>query len=136
MLPIVVHADDEIAVIQYLSQVPEVTALCPPDAIRTELPAQPRVSYPTVLITRLAGEGIWPGLDEPVLAVDVYCSTKRDAKRLAQTVRGAILAIANDSVAECVLVSAVEEVGPQWLPDTIPTPPVPRYTARYRVITH
>jgi len=46
------------------------------------------------------------------------------------------MAIANDTVTEGVLVSASEEVGPQWIPDAVVVPPLPRYVARYRVILH
>lgn len=134
MGPIVVHIDDELALIQHLCSIPAITDLCVAGRIATELPAHP--TYPAVLITRVSGQEIWPALDEPVIAVDVYGTGKRSAKQLMQTIRGAILAISNDIVPEGVLVSAVEELGPQWLPDTVPVPPVPRYTARFRVITH
>lgn len=133
--PIVVLPDDELAVLQYLKAVPELLALLPATQIRTELPNKP--TYPMVLITRGGGPAHDRGsIDEPALQVDVVGGDKRTCKRITQTVRAAILAIANDTVAEGVLVSASEEVGPAWLPDTIPTPPIPRYTARYRVLLH
>ncbi len=134
--PVTVLPDDELALIQYLRTVPEVTALVPGARITTELPPSP--TYPVVLVQRAGGVGIWPALDDAALQVDVVAAAgqRRACKVLAQTVRGAILAIANDTVAEGVLASGSEEVGPQYLPDTIPNPPLPRYTARYRVITH
>ena len=140
--PVTVLPDDELALIQYLRTVPEVTALVPGARITTELPPSP--TYPVVLVQRAGGVGIWPALDDAALQVDVVAAartdatpnTRRECKILAQTVRAAVLAIANDIVPEGVLVSASEEIGPQYLPDTIPNPPLPRYTARYRVITH
>jgi hypothetical protein len=134
MLPIVVHADAELAVIDYLCGVSQLTTLCAAGRIAAALPSHP--VFPAVLITRVGGQDIWPALDEAVIAVDVYGTDKGNAAAVMATVRGALLAISNDSVPGAVLVSAVEENGPQWLPDTIPVPPVPRYTARFRVITH
>lgn len=135
-LPLTQYPDDELALIQYLRTIPAVTALVPSARITTELPPNP--TYPVVLIQRAGGVGIWPALDDAALQVDVVADAgqRRACKILAQTVRAAVLAIANDIVPEGVLVSASEEIGPQYLPDTIPNPPLPRYTARYRVITH
>lgn len=132
--PVAAAPDDELAVIQYLRLAPEVTALIPAARITTELPPSP--VYPVVLIQRIGGVGIWPALDEPAQQIDVVGGTKAQCKTLALTVRAAILAIANDVVPAAVLASASEEVGPSWLPDTVPVPPIPRYTARYRVLLH
>ncbi len=134
MLPIVVHADAELAVISYLCTIPQLTTLCAGSRIATTLPARP--VYPAVLVTRVGGNEIWPALDVPVISVDVYGTDKANAAAVMATVRGALLAIASDTVAGCVLVSAVEESGPQWIPDTIVPVPVPRYNARFRIITH
>lgn len=134
MQPLVVHADAELAVIQFLSALDAVVALVPYARISSELPARP--VYPAVLVTRVSGQVIYPALDQPAIAVDVYGTDKATAQRLMQTVRGALLSISNDRVPECVLVSAEEELGPQWLPDTVAATPIPRYTARYRVLTH
>lgn len=134
--PLALLPDDELALIQYLRTVTQVTALVPAARITTEIPPSP--VYPVVLIQRAGGTGIWPALDDAALQVDVVADAgkRRDCKILAQTVRAAILAIANDVVPEGVLASGSEEIGPQYMPDTIPNPPLPRYTARYRVITH
>lgn len=76
-------------------------------------------------------------MDEPAIQVDVIATDRTQAKKLMLTVRAAILAIANDIIPNVgVLVSAYEEVGPSWLPDTIPIPPLPRYVARFRVLLH
>lgn len=134
--PLAPLPDDELALIQYLRTVSAVTALVPAARITLELPPSP--TYPVVLIQRAGGVGIWPALDEPALQVDCVAAAgqRRACKVLAQTVRSAILAISNDVVGEGVLASASEEIGPQYLPDTIPNPPLPRYTARYRVLMH
>ena len=132
--PIVAAPDDELAVIQYLRGLAQVTALVPAASITTELPSSP--VYPVVLIQRIGGQMIWPALDEPAVQVDVLGVTKADTKTLTMVVRAAILAIANDIVSAAVLSSAYEEVGPSWLPDTVPVIPIPRYTARYRVLLH
>jgi len=137
--PITVLPDDELALIQFLRTVPEVTALVPAERITAQLGPQP--TYPAVLIHRVGGTaatepGRW--LDWASLQVDVYGPADRRAcKALAQTVRAAVLAIANDTVDEGVLCSASEEVPPQWLPDnTLSNPPLPRFTARYRIVLH
>jgi hypothetical protein len=133
--PVEVFPDDELALLQYLRAVPDLTALIDGDKILTELPASP--AYPYVLIQRAGGQvAVWQAVDEPALQVDVVGGTKFVCKQIMRTVRAAILAIGNDVVDEGVLSSATEEVGPQWLPDTIPTPPVARYTSRYRIFIH
>jgi hypothetical protein len=133
--PIVPMPDDELAVIQYLRTISVVTALVPAANIIQELPPTP--AYPYVLIQRAGGQvAVWQAIDEPAIQVDVLATTRGTAKRLMLAVRAAILSIANDVVPEAVLSSAYEEVGPSWLPDTVPVPPQPRYTARYRVLLH
>jgi len=134
--PLASLPDDELALIQYLRTVAQVTALVPGTRITTDLPPNP--IYPVILVQRAGGTAIWPALDDSALQVDVEAAAgqRRACKQLAQIVRAAILAIANDVVAEAVLASGSEEIGPQWMPDTIPVPPLPRYTARYRVLLH
>lgn len=138
--PITVLPDDELALLQYLRASPEVTALVDPGRITTQLGPQPGLdAAPAVLVTRLMGVGnstpYW--VDEPVLQVDVVGpADRRTCKVLAQTVRAAVVAIANDTVDEGVLCSASEEIPPQWLPDTLSNPPLPRFTARYRIVLH
>jgi hypothetical protein len=135
--PIVAMPDDELALIQYLRTVPEVTALIPGARITTELPPTP--TYPVILIQRAGGVAVnFRGIDEPALQGDVIADAgqRRACKVLMLNVRAAILAIANDVVPEAVLSSASEEVGPQWMPDTVVTPPLPRYHARFRVVLH
>lgn len=132
---IVVMPDDELALIEYLRSIPQITALVPAGRITLQLASPP--IYPAVLIQRIGGDtAVWPQIDQPAIQVDVVGGTRDQCKKLMLTVRAAILAIANDVVAEGVLSSASEEVGPSWLPDTIPVPPIPRYTARYRILLH
>lgn len=132
--PIADLPDDELALIQYLRGVPTVTSLVPPERITTDLGANP--VYPVVLVNRILGTTIAPGLDEASQQVDVIGGTKGACKRLTNAVRAAILAIADDVVPEATLASAEEETGPTWLPDTVPTPPLPRYTNRFLLLLH
>lgn len=133
--PLAVMPDDELAVIQYLRTITEVAALVTVGNIRTELPAQP--VYPYVLIQRAAGQAaVEQAIDLPAVQIDVVGGSKAACKKLMLTVRAAVLAIANDTVPEAVLASAYEEVGPSWLPDNVPVPPIPRYVARFRVYLH
>ncbi|MET4780810.1 hypothetical protein [Glaciihabitans sp. UYNi722] len=133
--PITPLPDDELALLQYLRGIPEVTTLIPAARLTTELPPTP--VYPVVLISLAGGTALVPrAIGEPAFQVDVVGGTKAQCKKLTLTIAAAILAIANDVVPEAVLVSATEEVGPSWLPDTVPVPPIPRYTARYRVLLH
>ena len=132
--PILTQADDELALLQYLRSRTEVTTLVSAANIILDLPPNP--VYPYILVLRAGGSQILPDIDDTALQVDVLGPTRGTSKRLALMVRAAILAIANDVVPEGVLCSAIEEIAPQWMPDTIPVPPQPRYTARYRVILH
>lgn len=133
--PVVAMPDDELATLQYLRTIPEVTALIPGARITTEMPPSP--TYPLVLVRRAGGQALIPqGIDETAQQIDVVGGTKSQCKRAALAIRAAILSIANDVVPEAVLCSGAEELGPQWFPDTVPTPPVSRYTARYSIILH
>lgn len=132
--PVAPLVDDELALIQYLRGVTEVAALIPGERITTELGANP--TYPVVLVNRMAGTSIAPGVDEPAVQVEAIGGTKGECKRLTQALRAAVLAIANDVVPAGVLASATEEMGPAWLPDTVPVPPLPRYVFRVGLLTH
>lgn len=132
--PLAVLPDGVLATQQYLRGIPEVTALIAAASIVSALPSKP--VYPYVIVQWAGGLGHWPAMDEPAIQIDVIGGTKFACGQLARTVRAAMWAVANDTVSEGVLVSAHEEVAPSWLPDNIPTPPMPRYTARYRILMH
>lgn len=134
--PLNVLPDDELALLTYLRGISAVTALVSAAKIIQQLPPTP--VYPYVLLQRAGGQSPdFRAMDEPAIQVDVLATDRQQAKKLMLTVRAAILAIANDIVPNVgVLVSAYEEVGPSWLPDTVPIPPLPRYVARFRVLLH
>ena len=133
--PVNVLPDSELALIQYLRNRTEVTALVPADRITTTLPPKP--TYPVVLVQRIGGIAeAWQAIDEPAYQVEVVGGSRYQCQTLARTVRACILAIRNDTVSEAVLVSASEEVGIQWIPDAVVVPPLARYVARYRVLLH
>jgi hypothetical protein len=132
--PIYVQADAPLAVIQYLRTIPALTALIDPAKIVTEIPSSP--IYPYVIVQLAGGSGIWPALDEPALQIDSIGGAKPLCGQIARTIRAAVWAIANDTVAAGVLVSGADEMAPAWIPDTVPVPPLPRYTARYRILLH
>ncbi len=132
--PVYVQPDAVLALLQYLRLRPEVTALIPADHLVTEIPSSP--TYPYVVVQLGGGNGIWPGLDEPAMQVDTVGGTKYLCGQIARTIRACIWAIANDTVPAGVLASGSDEMGPAYIPDMTPTPPLPRYTARYRVLLH
>lgn len=133
--PISVLPDAELALIQYLKAQPLVTALVSGERITTTLPPKP--SYPHVTIKRVGGTAVaWQHIDSAALQVDVWGGSRYDCQRIARTIRAAIVAIYNDQVNEAILVSGFEEVGPQWLPDTVTVPPLSRFTARFQVLLH
>jgi len=132
--PITPGPDATLALLQYLRLRPELTALIPAAKIVTEIPTNP--TYPYVLVTLGGGRGIWPALDEPSLQVDSVGGTKALCGQIARTVRACIWAIANDIVPAGVLCSGSDEMAPAYIPDTIPSPPLPRYVARYSLLTH
>ena len=133
--PINVLPDAELAVIQYLRARSEVTALVSSDRITTVLPPQP--TYPHVTLMRLGGDSLaWGNIDESAVQIDVWGGSRYQCQRIARTIRACILAIANDTVSEGTLVSGFEETAPQWLPDDVVVPPLPRFVARYRVLLH
>jgi hypothetical protein len=133
--PLSVLPDAELALTQYLRSISELVALVPTSRISTQLPPKP--VYPVVLVSRTGGSPVvWQTLDEPALQVDVIGGDKATCSLIMRTVAAAILAIRNDIVAEAVLSSAYEEIGPAWIPDTVPIIPIPRYVARFRVLLH
>jgi len=134
--PLVVLPDPILCAQQYLKARSEVTALTAASKIVTELPSSPDYTTPYVIVQWAGGLGHWPGMDETAIQIDVVGGTKPLCGTVTRTVRAAIWAIANDVVSAGVLASSQEEVAPSWLPDTIPVPPIPRYTARYRILTH
>lgn len=135
--PITVLPDAELALIQYLRAQSVVTNLVPAERITTTLP--PKAVFPAVTLRRIGGTAIhWSRVDEASVQVDVWhdYAKRGECQDIARAVRAAVLAIYGDQVAEANLVSASEEVGPQWLPDTVTTPPLSRFVARYQVRLH
>jgi hypothetical protein len=131
----IIQPDAELALIQFLRGRGEITALVPSARITTVRPQEP--IYPLVLVQRIGGNALaWNSIDEAAFQIDVVGGSRYDCQKIARTIAGCILAIANDTVSEGVLVSAQEEVGPQWLPDGVVVPPLSRYVARYRVLLH
>lgn len=134
-MPINVLPDAELALIQFLRSRSEVTALVPSARITTTTPPEP--TYPIVRVMRIGGTSTsWGAIDEPAFQVDVVGGSRYLCQQIARTVRACILAIANDTVSEGTLASASEEVGIQWIPDSVVVPPLPRFVARYRVFIH
>jgi len=126
--------DSVLALIQYYRARPEIAALLPAStSIEATLPAG-WAGTAFVLVNLAGSGGIWPAVGDDAIQVDCYAPTKDAASALARTVRAATWAIRNDTVAAGTLMRGLEEIGPQWLPDSLPTIPVDRFTARYRII--
>jgi len=132
--PVAVMPDAVLALMQYLRLRSELTTLIANDHIVTEIPASP--TYPYVVVQEGGGTGIWPAIDEPALQVDTVGGTKAQCSAIARTVRACIWAIANDVVPAGVLCSGSDTMRMAYIPDTVPTPPLPRFTARYSLTLH
>lgn len=135
--PVEVLPDVELAVILYLRSKTALTTLVAGASITTRLPAG--ATMPRVLIHRGGGTPPEPRrLDEAAIQVDVLHDHEHqaEASAIARTIAAELVAIANDIVGACVLVSAQTEISPQWLPDTVSTPPLAQYVARFRVYAH
>lgn len=130
--PLLVLPDPILVLIQYLRARPEITALVPAASIVTALPTNPVGQY--VLLTWAGGQGIWPAVDDAAIQIDTMYGDKAACSLLMRTVRAAVWAIRNDTVAAGSLGSAIEELPPQWLPDTVPVIPISRFMARFRVL--
>lgn len=129
--------DAELALIQYLRARTEVTNSVAANRIITTLPPKPVADAVYVLIKRIGGSQEWWGrIDHAAIQVDVYGGSRYNCQYAARIVRAAVLAIAGDQVDEATLVSASEEVGPQWMPDMVPVPPVSRFVNRFQVRLH
>ena len=135
--PIIIQPDAELALIQYLRGTSAVTSVVAADRITTSLPPQPDFAQPRVLVQRVGGGSLaWQTIDEPAFQVDVLGGSRYECQTAMRHVRGAVMAIANDTVSAGVLASSEEEIGPSWMPDNVPIPPVPRYTWRCRIFIH
>ena len=134
--PLAVMPDAKLMVLQYLRLRPEITALTSASKIVTQIPVSPDYSTPYVIVQWGGGNGIWPALDEPSMQIDVLGGTEVSCGTLMRTVRAAMWAIANDVVSAGTLVSMTSEVAPAWLPDTVATPPTPRFMAQYHILSH
>jgi len=132
--PVYVQPDATLAFLQYLRLRPELTELLPAASIVTEIPTKP--TYPYVLVQLAGGSGIWPGIDEPSMQVDTVGGSKASCGQIARTVRACVWAIAGDVMPAGILCSGSDEMAPAYIPDTIPNPPLPRFTARYRLLIH
>ena len=132
--PVFVQPDAVLAVMQYLRLRPELTALIAADHIVTEIPTNP--TYPYVVVQEGGGTGIWPALDEPALQIDTVGGTKPLCSQIARTVRACIWSIASDVVPAGVLCSGADTMRMAYIPDTVPTPVLPRFVARYSVLLH
>ena len=135
--PIVVLPDAELAVITYLRSQAAVTDVVAGDRITTVLPPQPDFTIPRVLVHRTGGSSQqWGIIDEAAYQIDVIGGTRFECQTVMRHVRAAVMAIANDVVTDAVLASTEEEIGPAWLPDNVPVPPVARYSWRCRIFIH
>ena len=132
--PVAVMPDAVLAVMQYLRLRTELMALIAADHIVTEIPTNP--TYPYVVVQEGGGTGIWPAIDEPALQIDTVGGPKPLCSAIARTVRACIWAISNDVVPAGVLVSGADTMRMAYIPDTVPTPPLARFTARYAVLLH
>ena len=140
--PLVVLPDPVLAVIQYLRARSEVTALVVSANIVSALPEVDAPAWPFILVNGMPSQGIWPSIDDAgvqieALDIDHPTSSRKDTTSLiARTVRAAMWAIANDTVAAGVLSSCSEISGPQWIPDTTTTPPLGRVIQHQSVLLH
>ena len=132
--PVFVQPDAVLALMQYLRLRTELMALIPSDHIVTEIPASP--TYPYVVVQWGGGNGIWPAIDDASMQIDSVGGTKVACGQIARTVRACIWAIANDVVPAGVLCSGADTMRMAYIPDTVPTPPLPRFTARYSLTLH
>jgi len=132
--PVYVQPDAVLALMQYLRLRTELMALIASDHIVTEIPASP--TYPYVVVQEGGGTGIWPAIDEPALQVDTVGGTKAACSLIARTVRACIWSISSDVVPAGTLCSGFDQMRMAYIPDQIPTPPLPRFVARYSVLMH
>lgn len=133
--PIHVLPDPLLGTIHYLRSINELTALLPANHILTAIPAQ-STDFPYIIVSWGTGEGEWPAIDHPSIQIDVIGGSRELCNQIARTVRAAIWAIANDVFDGMILASGEDITSPQWIPDTTFTPPLSRYTARYRLTIH
>jgi hypothetical protein len=97
-----------------------------------DLPTSP--TYPAVRLIRVGGPADFEGhIDEALVQVDVFGSTRENAYDAHAPVRAALAAMGGLFGTD-VISKVVEVTGPGWLPD--PTTERPRWTWDVRVYAH
>lgn len=126
--------DAEALVSEYLRSRDAVEALVD-ERVYTALPKKP--DWPLLLVRRVSGAPVTSRplhLDAPVLQLDAYGGTKKQALTLVETARAELAEIQG---AHALGVVSGVQFGPMsWLPDADYTPAKPRYVADVTVFVH
>ncbi len=91
-------------------------------AASTDLPTAP--TYPLLTVNRIGGIPVDRVLDVARLQVDAWGASRASAGDYARSARAALLAMP-DSVPRVTAV--LDDLGLSWQPDTVVTPPRPRF---------
>lgn len=121
---------------EYLITVPELTAVVG-TRIATRSPDVP--AYPYITMQRIGGASIVANrFDQARIQFDAWAATEHDASLAVRTLRGALFALEHGGFVSRagVLTGAVDIAGPQWIPDTTVTPPIPRFSTLLAVGAH
>lgn len=123
-LPAPVLPDAVVIVRAFLLTCPEITALVS-SRIYSQSPATP--TYPYITVQRIGGGQTEHRIDSASLQVDCWGATESSASQVARTTRAALLSAWNYVHTSGVLLATTEELGLSWQPDTVRTPPQPRF---------
>lgn len=131
-----VAPDIELIVADYLRAHTDVTALVG-SRVSTDEPASP--VYPLLLVEMSDGayrDGRAHWTFEATIDVECKAATKVAASLLARTALAALMECVGYAHAQGHVVDVAEFTGPDWSPDTVRTPPQPRYEFSVLISAH
>lgn len=123
-LPAPVLPDAVVVVRSFLLSRPAVTALV---STRVHSQSSETPTYPYITVQRIGGGQSDLRIDHASLQIDCWGATEASASLVARTTRAALLAAWNYVHSTGVLLATTEELGLSWQPDTVRTPPQPRF---------
>lgn len=128
--------DAELVAIDWLRGQVEVVALAD-DRVSNTSPSAGVGGGAYLTVERIGGvPAVRRRLDRARLQVGAWASSRAEASTLARTARAALHRMEGHTGAGATVGAVRDDLGLAWLPDTVRTPPTPRYVFSVTVALH